>query len=548
MRKDRNSFIDIIRTTDGVVWFVVAFAFYMASHFTLLVGDDIYYKFICGSTSSGYPERITGFADLWTSFWGHFKVMNGRSFLNVFLLQSFLNLVPVWLFDLMNTGVWLGLTYIIAKQVDVKDNKSMAKVLFITSVLLFALCPAPYETLFWKAGAVNYLWSSLALMLALYVYVKEKPPVVVTLLLCLWLGLMHEGFCVPFIVFVVIDAMMRKSMKRLLFAGVTFGGFSLQFFNSTGSRDQHSIFSLFTDFALWRVFDLMESLTSSIAFLVVAISMVVWLSRDWKSAVAYIKGKYYYFALLFLYMGMMIVVGHISGPRKFMPVHIISIFILVDLYITHCKYKISSWVFFGIFLGCAVWYGTSDLIPKYQKTKEEIEIIQSSNDEHVMAAVSPVRLFAADDFGVFYTNYSLYYRTKFQKVYDLSNKQLPIIRFALPEEIYKGIYLSDTYCSKSNEIEPGVFLFRDEHIKYDKRQYVIIRCDDGLPVFKGHIDIHFIHENYPFLNGLMDKIRKPKTVRIDSSDIAALNSVYGVQYLIINVGWPKFYKVAGIGV
>lgn len=536
------------RRRDMMAWMVIAFVFFIGNHFTLLSADDIYYKFVCGTVEQGVAERLTCVADLWRSFWGHFLVMNGRSFLNVFLLQSALNLMPIWVFDILNTLVWLALTYMVASQVELMNNNKRGAVVVMTATILFVLFPVPFETLFWKSGAVNYLWSALALMMTLSAVVKDDTSLLGTTLLCVGLGLMHEGVCVPFIAFAILDALIRRSPKRLWFAAGVLLGFSLQLLNVTGDRDVQSAFSLFTDLGLWRLLDVLDSLTSSLAFVILVCCMAFWLFRDWTSGWAYVRKRYQYFILLVLYMGMLVLIGHISGPRKFMPVHVISVLLLVDMLLANVELRTSNRFWLGTFLAFSAWFFVSTLWPNYKKVNEEIDIMHSSNDKVVMAVTCPVKIFDAEKINGFYANYSLFYRRPFQKLYDVKKENHVIVKYALPEPIYKGVYVSDNLCGPENEIQPGVFVFRDVHMEYSAKQYVVIRCEDGEAMSKKNIEVSFVHDNYPIIGDLMDILRKPKTVVIDKHKVAPIVSAYGTQYVIVDVGWPKFYKVDGVSI
>lgn len=143
--------------------------FYVMNILTPLIGDDYGYAF-------NYADhtRISNIYDVFESQWVHYQTVNGRLIPHIFE-QIFAGLTGKWLFNIINTFFILALIFIISKYYlpnNQSENNKVNNTLLTAFAVLF-LFTFPGETVFWMAGALNYLWPTVFALILLYIF-KSK--------------------------------------------------------------------------------------------------------------------------------------------------------------------------------------------------------------------------------------------------------------------------------------------------------------------------------------------------------------------------------------
>ena len=194
MRKEKILFIFSVS--------FVFLAFFLLNTYTPRTMDDFHYAF--KYTDSGRSsERISSILDILTSQFHHYFISNGRTLVHSFV-QFFSFQKNDILFNILNSMAIIILITLISVYLKMKTGYNKFAKLWLFSFLFFwFLVPSPSLTLMWKAGSVNYLWTSVLIMgfLCLHHNVSTSgfaerwwaPFLIITGILCGW-G--HEGLSV----------------------------------------------------------------------------------------------------------------------------------------------------------------------------------------------------------------------------------------------------------------------------------------------------------------------------------------------------------------
>ena len=151
--------------------------FFIFNYYTPINGDDYAYHYIYVADPHSAIERpssepIRTFADVIRSQIAHYIYVNGR-IASLSLAQIFCGLTGKWLFNILNTLVFVMFLHIMQKFVYGRHN-----ILCISLGFLMLMLPFPLqgETLYWITGAVNYLWPITFSLYLLY-FLFERPRV-----------------------------------------------------------------------------------------------------------------------------------------------------------------------------------------------------------------------------------------------------------------------------------------------------------------------------------------------------------------------------------
>lgn len=194
----RNLFANKANRSLFLVCLVVFFDFLFLNICTPEFLDDFLYKFcfIDGDANKNYPIRNV--SDIFVSQVEHYRIFNGRSIIH-FLVQLFTGLLGKSLFNAVNSIVFVGFVALLVKLANKRLSEITFPIVAIASVLLM---PSFESCFLWMTGTMNYLWSSCAALLFLYIVDKWKDRAI-TAKYCLMgvlgilLGWTHEGISFP---------------------------------------------------------------------------------------------------------------------------------------------------------------------------------------------------------------------------------------------------------------------------------------------------------------------------------------------------------------
>lgn len=145
---------------------VCLFMYYLNAH-TTIFHDEFVYSCIYGTN-----DRISNLKDVALSTYNLYQMHNGRAITHMLLMVCLL--LPKFVRDILNS---IFITTLLAELIyfSTRENKSgIQKITFIffTIFLFWKTAPAFGETVMWFSGAVNYMWTSVFLLL--YIVWTEK--------------------------------------------------------------------------------------------------------------------------------------------------------------------------------------------------------------------------------------------------------------------------------------------------------------------------------------------------------------------------------------
>lgn len=194
----RNLFANKANSSLFLVCLVVFFDFLFLNICTPEFLDDFLYKFcfIDGDANKNYPIRNV--SDIFVSQVEHYRIFNGRSIIH-FLVQLFTGLLGKSVFNAVNSIVFVGFVALLVKLANIRLSEITFPIVAIASVLLM---PSFESCFLWMTGTMNYLWSSCAALLFLYIVDKWKDRAITAKyclmgVLGLLLGWTHEGISFP---------------------------------------------------------------------------------------------------------------------------------------------------------------------------------------------------------------------------------------------------------------------------------------------------------------------------------------------------------------
>ncbi|MFC6323742.1 DUF3329 domain-containing protein [Companilactobacillus baiquanensis] len=141
-----------------LITFLVVFTL---NHFSLLTADDfIYHFFYDGPSVTPHTREFHSIFDIFASQYNHYFMWNGR-----ILAHSFVQIImqfPKWVFDIVNSFVFLGLVVLIKQIVQTLTKNVLPLFIeFLVVIALWFFLPLPGTTIYWISGAGNYLWMSI---------------------------------------------------------------------------------------------------------------------------------------------------------------------------------------------------------------------------------------------------------------------------------------------------------------------------------------------------------------------------------------------------
>lgn len=142
-----------------IVYVAIAAYVYAMNSFMPFYHDDIWYSYRYVEEDELTPLRHV--SDVFETQYWHYLTQNGRAVVHV-LLQLILGFLPEWMFDLLNTLMFVLLLFLLARTVS-RGMRLTATILAAAALLW--LLPAPEYLFYWAAGSLNYLWTSVAVLL-----------------------------------------------------------------------------------------------------------------------------------------------------------------------------------------------------------------------------------------------------------------------------------------------------------------------------------------------------------------------------------------------
>lgn len=154
-----------IRVITGVLLGISVVVIYMTHRNVPFMMDDLWYSTILSDDS----VPITSFGDIIRSQIWHYQNWGGRSITHGILQLTLL--AGEQAADLLNVGVTFLLAWIICMVAEAKSLPAF----FAAAAMPLGLNANWKMSMFWQAGAANYLYITVAILLYIYCYLRELP-------------------------------------------------------------------------------------------------------------------------------------------------------------------------------------------------------------------------------------------------------------------------------------------------------------------------------------------------------------------------------------
>lgn len=178
-------------------------------------GDDFGYRFIFQKDLPSSDTEVKTFNDLIVSQTDHILYENGRTPIHT-IAQALLMVGGKWLFNIFNPFFFIAFILLIVRY-------STGKIEFHSSVLtvfLISAIPQFNQFFLWMIGCLNYLWSSVFVLIFLLLLEKRKENEISkrswgVLLFAFFVGWTHEGITIPIALGFILAALpkWRKILK-----------------------------------------------------------------------------------------------------------------------------------------------------------------------------------------------------------------------------------------------------------------------------------------------------------------------------------------------
>ena len=156
-------------------------------------------------------ERIKNISDIFLSMKDHYFLWGGRvlahSLASVFLL------LPKNIFNICNSimyTIFIYLIYLIGR----RNNKDNNNYLFIIHLLIWFINISFGEVTLWLTGSCNYLWTSVIILLFLYLFHKENKNVIIFSILGILAGMCNENFSLSIIFVCILFVIFNKNYRN----------------------------------------------------------------------------------------------------------------------------------------------------------------------------------------------------------------------------------------------------------------------------------------------------------------------------------------------
>ena len=156
-------------------------------------------------------ERIKNISDIFFSMKDHYFLWGGgvlaHSLASVFLL------LPKNIFNICNSimyTIFIYLIYLIGR----RNNKDNYNYLFIIHLLIWFINISFGEVTLWLTGSCYYLWTSVIILLFLYLFHKENKNVIIFSILGILAGMCNENFSLSIIFVCILFVIFNKNYRN----------------------------------------------------------------------------------------------------------------------------------------------------------------------------------------------------------------------------------------------------------------------------------------------------------------------------------------------
>ena len=190
----------------NIILFIIFISMLALNYLYPYISDDYTYMYKYDNF-----ERIKNISDIFFSMKDHYFLWGGRvlahSLASVFLL------LPKNIFNICNSimyTIFIYLIYLIGR----RNNKDNYNYLFIIHLLILFINISFGEVTLWLTGSCNYLWTSVIILLFLYLFHKENKNVIIFSILGILAGMCNENFSLSIIFVCILFVIFNKNYRN----------------------------------------------------------------------------------------------------------------------------------------------------------------------------------------------------------------------------------------------------------------------------------------------------------------------------------------------
>ena len=190
----------------NIILFIIFISMLSLNYLYPYISDDYTYMYKYDNF-----ERIKNISDIFFSMKDHYFLWGGRvlahSLASVFLL------LPKNIFNICNSimyTIFIYMIYLIGR----RNNKDNYNYLFIIHLLIWFINISFGEVTLWLTGSCNYLWTSVIILLFLYLFHKENKNVIIFSILGILAGMCNENFSLSIIFVCILFVIFNKNYRN----------------------------------------------------------------------------------------------------------------------------------------------------------------------------------------------------------------------------------------------------------------------------------------------------------------------------------------------
>lgn len=190
----------------NIILFIIFISMLALNYLYPYISDDYTYMYKYDNF-----ERIKNISDIFLSMKDHYFLWGGRvlahSLASVFLL------IPKNIFNICNSimyTIFIYMIYLIGR----RNNKDNYNYLFIIHLLIWFINISFGEVTLWLTGSCNYLWTSVIILLFLYLFHKENKNVIIFSILGILAGMCNENFSLSIIFVCILFVIFNKNYRN----------------------------------------------------------------------------------------------------------------------------------------------------------------------------------------------------------------------------------------------------------------------------------------------------------------------------------------------
>ncbi len=202
-----------------ILFLVSVIVFGALTVLTPFTGDDLRYHCMFANYDIDTSRLVKSMKDVIASNIVHFKYVNGRALIHL-IIQTFTGVTGKLPFNILNPLFFAAYIALISQ---LGIRRITCRALVLTIGLLTFLMPTFYMEYLWMCGAINYLWSSVFILLFLLLLKNTEGKntkdfrwwkLTLLILFAFIVGGLHEGITVPLCIGLVVHELLIWHKKK----------------------------------------------------------------------------------------------------------------------------------------------------------------------------------------------------------------------------------------------------------------------------------------------------------------------------------------------